>query len=121
MKSKLSSHAEERRVREGPFGSSSSLGMNGVFILEGTSPDSRLQVICSDGGEWEHVSVAVRGESRTPTWEEMSLVKNIFWDNNETVVQYHPYQENYVNVHPFVLHLWKKSGKDYDLPPKEMV
>lgn len=121
MKSQLSPHVERLRVRKGPFSSNSSFGLNGAFVLEGTTPDSQLQVISSDGGGWEHVSVVVRGESRTPTWEEMCLVKSFFWNDNETVVQYHPTKDSHINIHQFALHLWKKTGEDYSLPSKEMV
>ena len=27
----------------------------------------------------------------------------------------------YVNLHPYCLHLWKKIGEETDLPPKEFV
>lgn len=59
-------------------------------------------------GQWEHVSVSL--EHRCPTWEEMCIVKNLFWDEEETVIQIHPPRSQYVNYHPFCLHLWRYRG-----------
>lgn len=79
-------------------------------------------VIASNGSEeipWEHVSLRARdykGE-RTPTWAEMCYVKDLFWDEEECVIQYHPPRSEYVNNHAFVLHLWKPIGIEIPMPP----
>lgn len=36
-----------------------------------------MAIIASWAGGWEHVSVSLR--NRCPTWDEMCLVKDIFW------------------------------------------
>lgn len=82
---------------------------------------SFLQVIASDGGRWEHVSVVVRGENRTPTWEELSHIKSLWWDDAECVVQYHPPNSEYINNHPYCLHLWRPTEAEIPLPPTYMV
>ena len=78
-------------------------------------------VVFCDGKEtgWDHVSVSLR--NRCPNWEEMSLVKNIFWDEDETVVQFHPKKQEYVNFHPYCLHMWKRVDKDIELPPRILI
>lgn len=68
---------------------------------------------------WEHVSVSL--VNRCPTWEEMCQVKQMFWRDDEAVVQFHPPKLNYVNDHAFTLHLWKKAGANVELPPVECV
>lgn len=78
-----------------------------------------IAVIASWGGGWEHVSVSLA--RRCPTWEEMCMVKDIFWGEDECVVQFHPPRSEYVNRHPYCLHLWKKIGEEYETPPKEYV
>ena len=75
-----------------------------------------MVVVWSFGGGWEHVSVSYR--RRTPTWDEMCKVKDMFWHDDETVVQYHPKKSDYVNIHPNCLHLWRKCGEDFEQPPK---
>lgn len=85
---------------------------------------ARLLVIATDGwGEggagWEHVSVSARG--RCPTWEEMSWVKELFWDPAETVIQFHPNREVYVNYHPYCLHLWRHRSQEIELPPASLI
>ena len=70
-------------------------------------------IIWSFGGGWEQVSM--NDKSKTPTWEEMCDLKDMFWDEDETVVQYHPAKSEYVNNLKHCLHLWKPieqySGK----------
>lgn len=43
------------------------------------------------------------------------------WGEEECVVQFHPPRSEYVNRHPYCLHLWKKIGEEYETPPKEYV
>lgn len=75
------------------------------------------------GSGWEHLSARVKmnnGE-RVPTWEEMCWLKHLFWEDEEVVVQFHPKKSEYVNNHPFVLHLFKEVGKEFPHPPVELV
>jgi hypothetical protein len=51
----------------------------------------------------------------------MSHVKDMFWDTEETVVQYHPPESEYVNTHPYVLHLWRQTDAELPRPPAIMV
>ncbi len=104
-------------------------GNNGLFDIE--SPDSgwRLALICSDGEGWEHVSIhAYRGrglsherQQRTPNWREMCYVKDLCWDEEDVVIQYHPRKSEYVNNHPHVLHLWRPTQAELPTPPPEFV
>lgn len=59
---------------------------------------------------WEHVSVSILEQERCPTWEEMCFVKNFFWNEEDTVLQFHPPKSEYVNTHPYCLHLWRYKG-----------
>ena len=68
---------------------------------------------CKDGDPLEHVSVSL--PRRCPTWEEMAMIKDIFWDDEETVIQFHPKKSEYVNVHQFCLHMWRKPGWEPEL------
>ena len=64
---------------------------------------------------WEHVSVS--HARRCPTWDEMKYIKGIFWDDTETVVQFHPPKKDYVNNHSYVLDLWNPVHMEIELPP----
>ena len=48
-------------------------------------------------------------------------MKDLFFDDEETVIQYHPKKSQYVNQHPYCLHLWRPFNADVPLPPKELV
>lgn len=64
---------------------------------------------------WEHVSVSL--QARCPTWREMDFIKNIFWRDDETVIQFHVPKAEHVNYHPYCLHLWKPIGVEIPRPP----
>lgn len=118
MRSRLPQKLEEGRIIEGKWGSDARAGPNGMFTVAG--PTGRtLRIIASDGEGWQHVSVSV--ENRPPNWSEMNMVKDLFWDEEETVVQFHPPRSQYVNHHPYTLHMWRKDGFEYPLPPTELV
>ena len=78
-----------------------------------------LAVIFSDGEGWYHVSVST--PARTPCWAEMCFVKDLFWDQDDCVVQFHPPRREYVNDHPFCLHLWQPVGIDFPRPWRGLV
>lgn len=56
-----------------------------------------------------------------PTWEEMCEIKRMFFQENETVVEYHPAKADYVNLHPLCLHLWRPTVMHMPKPPKIFV
>lgn len=80
-----------------------------------------LKIIFSNGmhdHDWEHVSVSCR--NRPPNWKEMCFVKDLFWSDEDTVVQYHPRKRDYINNHDFVLHMWR-APEEFPMPPKGYV
>lgn len=78
-------------------------------------------IIWSFGGGWEHVSVCPYKRSYTPSWAEMCKIKDIFWRDDEVVVQYHPAKSEYVNNMPNCLHLWRPISQVLPTPPAIMV
>lgn len=113
---------ERFRVLIGPMGSDASFGNNGVFMVDNTLRKKNpqpLTVIVSDGMGWDHVSVSL--PNRTPWWDEMCLIKDLFFEDEEEAVQYHPPKSEYVNCHPNCLHLWRKQDGGHELPPSMMV
>lgn len=93
-------------------------GMSGMVYSKAQGRPC-MAVIASWGGGWEHVSVSLK--KRCPTWEEMCMVKDIFFRDDECVVEFHPPKKDYVDLMPYCLHMWKKIGEEYKLPPKEYV
>lgn len=107
------------RLRSGPIGSDDTIGCNGAFLVPFQS--YQLKCMASDGLGWEHVSVSLLGNERTPSWLAMCFVKELFWDEEDCVIQFHPAKSQYVNFHPGCLHLWRKIGFDQPTPIPEMV
>lgn len=94
------------RVRNGPLATVDG-EPRGAFILPPLK-FAKLRVIADIRGEWEHASVTVDRGNRCPTWEEMCAVKDAFWDPEDEVFQFHPAHSNYVNLHEYCLHLWRR-------------
>lgn len=78
-------------------------------------------IICSTGAGWDHISVAPYKRRYVPTWEEMSKLKEMFFKDDEAVIQIHPPKAEYVNNMPNCLHLWRCSYKEMVLPPSILV
>lgn len=62
---------------------------------------------------WEHVSVSPF-KGKLPTWDDMCEIKDMFWGDEEEVIQIHPKKSEYVNVQDNCLHLWRH--KTIELP-----
>jgi len=88
------------RVEKGRF---DGRGHNGHFFIR--CHGKMLCVVCSNGGGWDHVSVS--RPSQCPTWEDMAAIKDLFFEDDECVMQLHPPNSDYVNNHPYCLHLWR--------------
>jgi hypothetical protein len=115
MRLVFSERVERARLPQaGPAPSESGDRFGFFSFLTDDRPRERLLVMVSAGHDdarpehamkWEHVSVSHR--TRCPTWGEMSWVKELFFDDEEAVMQLHPRKSQYVNYHPFCLHMWR--------------
>lgn len=112
---------EQYRKKSGPMASDSSHENNGMCEIH--RGRTTLFAMCSDGMGWQHVSVSCisEGKDRTPTWAEMCYIKDLFWTKDECVIQYHPAESEYINMHKHCLHLWKPIGITLPIPNKIMV
>lgn len=70
---------------------------------------------------WKHVSVSIERDSRPPKWEAMCFVKDLFFESEDWVVQFHPAQSEYVNYHKGCLHLWMPTETKLPTPQSIMV
>ena len=107
----------EFRVRSGKYASPNEYGNNGAFTIP--FQQRQLDIIASDGEGWEHVSVSLMG--RCPNWIEMCFIKDMFWDESDCVVQYHPPKSDYVNHHSYCLHLWRLIKGEVPRPASMLV
>lgn len=119
---KNGSHLDRYRKIHPTIGASDPGSLYGFFVVPCAVGSQDLRIISSGehrtkGGKlatWEHVSVSVH--NRCPTWDEMCIVKDLFWDDTECVVQLHPPKSDYINAMPYCLHLWKPK-RAVELPP----
>ncbi len=113
MRKSAGQQLEAHRLVHPMMGKSPRGAMYGYFLF------GKMAVISSgeaqEGMTWEHVSVSF--PDRCPTWEEMSMVKDLFWLPSETVIQFHPPKYKHINHHEFCLHLWKNTAQEIELPP----
>jgi len=123
MMNNFAEKLERGRVRAGEFATSRADGGYGVFHVQGPCGE-KLKIISGEAGDsisegWEHVSVSTR--RRCPNWIEMCFVKDLFWTDDECVIQFHPPRSEYVNNHPHCLHLWRPVDNHVRLPPSVLV
>lgn len=113
------------RIKDaGPnFKSDDNDGNNGAFKIHPLKNRRDIYVIASDGLGWEHVSVSIRQgkDIKIPTWDEMNYVKDMFWGEEDTVIQFHPRKSEYVNVHEKVLHMWRPIDRKFPTPDMKLV
>jgi hypothetical protein len=101
----------------------------GRFKLRCPLSSTWLLILVSDGDDWEECKLAgqpwehvsVSNVQRCPTWEEMAWVKDLFFEPEECVVQYHPPKSQHVNVADTCLHLWRPTWNAVVMPPVECV
>jgi len=110
---------EKFRVKTGPMASCNAYGNNGAFDVKNHRFPRIFNVVASDGENWEHVSVSL--PDRCPTWSEMHFIKCMFWGEMDRVMQLHPPKSEYVNNHPYCLHLWRPINKEIPAPPSILV
>lgn len=99
------------------IGERDSDGMSGVIQM----PLWRGTFIASWGGGWDHVSVAPSQKRITPSWDDMCAIKDIFFEDDEWVVQFHPAKDQYVSNVSNCLHLWKPQKQELPIPPSCLV
>lgn len=94
-------------------------GFNGMFrfVLSGR----QIRCLASDGMGWQHVSVSIEGETQPPRWYVMCKIKDLFWEPEDWVCQFHPAQSQYVNMHSGCLHLWRPTAEKMPTPDAYMV
>lgn len=115
---------EKYRYQGNPLFISEPGKQEGAFLIRFYGSDrTKAFCIASSGLGWEHVSVHMikNGKQETPTWKEMCMIKAYFWEKEDTVVQYHPPESEYVNNHPYTLHLWRPTELEMPRPMPEMV
>lgn len=113
----------KHRCRVGHFASTDDFGFNGAFRFNLPHEVRPVFCIASDGLGWQHVSVSFgAANQRTPTWQTMAAVKDLFFDQDDWVIQFHPPHSEYVNNHKGCLHLWKCiDGREQPTPPSILV
>lgn len=114
MKAMLDTTHLQRIPLDGEYGDAH----NGIGFFRPIKGQT-LMVQFSNGGGWDHVSVSRK--DRCPTWEEMCLVKDYFFEPEDVVVQFHPRTSEYRNLHPYCLHLWRAQGITFPTPDPLMV
>lgn len=85
-----------------------------------TDPVTRKRYWCkfTSAYGWEHLTVSPQPQrGKTPEWDVMCAVKNIFWDEEEACIEYHPRKSQYVNNNECCLHIWRPINETIPEPP----
>lgn len=81
--------------------------------------DKVLNFMFSWACGFEHLSVSTT--VKTPSWEQMCKMKDIFWNEDEVCMQLHPAKEDYIDNMKYCLHIWKPINEKIPTPPNLMV
>jgi hypothetical protein len=104
--------ANEFRIRHGRYASDDSYDSNGYFLIPFKS--EYLLCLISDSGGWDHVNISL--PHRTPNWDEIEHVRDMFFDAADTVVIFSPPRLFPFTSNPYHIHLWRKQGHRFELP-----
>ncbi len=94
-------------------------GFKASVTLLSSTKSRPATVIGSWSCWWDHVSVSF--PNRLPTWDEMAEIKRMFFKPDEVCVEFHPLEEEYVNLHRYCLHIWRPQREIIPTPPSWMV
>lgn len=111
----------EFRIREKEvvfFGTEGDSG-NGIFHINSRIDGHQMLVLAYSGLELDHVSVSKL--NRAPLWGDMCLIKDLFFHPEETVMQLHVPQSEWINNLSTCLHLWRPQNLVIPRPPGVMV
>lgn len=102
----------------------SKAALGGYFYIPSKGTAFGLRVIAStaqnpEAQGWDHVSVSL--PNRCPTWDEMEFIKRIFFLPEEVCFQLQPAEADYINNHPYCLHIWRHATMLVPLPPPHFV
>lgn len=92
---------------------------NGAFKIK--IKGEQYFVIASNGMGWEHVSISHTDKHKIASWKTMCMLKDMFFDSEEVVMQLHPKKSEYINNAHNCLHLWKPINVDIPTPPSILV
>jgi len=81
-------------------------GLLAIVSLDEVVPEVDSDVFTAE--KWLHVSVS--RTDRLPSWEDLKAVKDRFIGRDREAIQVIPRSRDFVNVHPFCLHLWAPAG-----------
>ena len=85
-----------------------SMGWHGEAAVFDRVDGRRALYSIENHGKWEHLSLS--RPDRLPSWDELREAKNEFFGRQAMAVQILPPESEYVNLHPYVLHLWRFLG-----------
>jgi hypothetical protein len=117
MKANLPAKFEKYRYDHPNYKIAPAGSIEGSFFIK--YKNKTLAVISGCGDGWDHVSISL--QHRIPTWPEMAYIKDIFFEPDELVIQFHPPKEKYVNLCKRSLHLWRPWDQKIELPPEWML
>lgn len=91
----------------------------GIFRIKSKIDFKEMFIIASSSHGWDHVSVSKA--KRCPLWGDMCHIKDLFFNDDEVVMQLHVATKDWVNNHANCLHLWRPQTTTISTPPSILV
>lgn len=105
------------RVTQGVLATDRGHGNNGAFLIPATGHPAA--VIASDQDGWEMVSIAHC--ERPLTLAEVDAIRDLFWSQDDVVIQFHFPHQDRKGQHRYAVKLWRRAGQDAQLPPRHLL
>lgn len=80
-----------------------------IEIPNGTLDGECVIIVTRDNGLW-HLSMSCR--DRLPTYDELKAARYKYLAGCRYVAQIFPPPEEFVNVHPYCIHLWELGSNE---------
>lgn len=88
------------RVTITPAGKAFLNTLSGLYVIASTDT-------MEDGAKYLHVSCSY--PDRLPSWDDLKSVKDTFIGEDREAFQVLPRKKDYVNLHPYCLHVWAEE------------
>jgi hypothetical protein len=115
LRLKYPARVEKGREVGGGFASPAG-AVFGAFRFKLKCSGTPALVLVGDGFGWDHVSMSL-AVNRCPTWAEMCELKELFFEPDAWVLQFHPPVSENINNHEYCLHLWHPQRDEIPTPP----
>lgn len=94
---------------------------SGSFLYPMENDKNAFIISTKDRRGWNHVSIHLQNDlgeciTKVPSHEDMQVIRNLFFNSEDLVQEFHPEKKDYINNHSYTLHLWESTEEKVEKP-----